>query len=188
MRLRLLILTTLFFSIATSTSWAAKPVEVRYGTWAKEGEAQYIGALKFKEVIEKESNGAFEVSVYPGDQLGTPREMLAQLALNTTQICASGDPGLPVVEIMALPYLMKSIKNYEEVMESEIGQEWNKALVEQRKVRLLGFVPRSPRQISANKVINTIEDLKDLETSGSRTGLLCRISRCTWSKTHTDVI
>lgn len=163
MKLRVIILATLIFAMVTSTSWAAQPVEVRYGLWAKKGEAQYLGALKFKEVIEKESNGAFTVSVFPGNQLGTPREMLAQLALNTTQICASGDPGLPVVEIMALPYLMKSIKNYEAVMESEIGQGWNKDLVEKRKVRLLGFVPRSPRQISANKVINSIDDLKDLK-------------------------
>jgi TRAP-type C4-dicarboxylate transport system substrate-binding protein len=48
-------------------------------------------------------------------------------------------------------------------MESEIGKGWNEELVEKRKVRLLGFVPRSPRQISANKVINTIDDLKDLK-------------------------
>ena len=105
MKIRLLVLVTLIFSVVTSASWAAKPVEVRYGLWAKKGEAQYLGALKFKEIIEKESNGAFKVSVFPGNQLGTPREMLAQLALDTTQICASGDPGLPVVEIMAPSFL-----------------------------------------------------------------------------------
>ncbi len=136
---------------------------MRYGLWAKKGEAQYIGAMKFKEVVEKESNGFFKVTIYPGNQLGSPREMLAQLALDTTQICASGDPGLPAVEIMALPYLMKSIKNYEAVIESDIGKGWNKALVDKRKIRLLGFLPRSPRQISANKVINSIEDLKDVK-------------------------
>lgn len=43
---------------------------------------------------------------------GTPREMLAQLALDTTQIMASGDPGIKEIEYLALPYLMRGIANY----------------------------------------------------------------------------
>lgn len=144
-------------------SASAKTKELRYGLWAKPGEAQYDASMKFKEVLEKESGGTIKVMVYPGNQLGTPREMLAQLALNTTQICASGDPGIKEVEYLALPYLMKSIKNYSAILNSPIGDEWNKKLVNKRKVRFLGFLPRSPRQISANKVINTMDDLKGLK-------------------------
>jgi TRAP-type transport system periplasmic protein len=141
----------------------AAPIDLRYGLWAKKGEAQHVGALKFKEVLEAESKGAFKVTVYPGNQLGTPREMLAQLALDTTQICASGDPGIKEVEYLALPYLMKSIKNYSAVINSSIGDAWNEKLVNKRKVRLLGFLPRSPRQISTKKVVNTMADLKGMK-------------------------
>jgi len=148
---------------AVAISGAAQAVEVRYGLWAKEGEAQHIGALKFKEVLEAESNGKFAVIVYPGNQLGTPREMLAQLALNTTQVMASGDPGIKEIEYLALPYLMKGIANYAAVINSPIGEEWNAKLVDQRKVQLLGFLPRSPRQISTNKVINSMADLEGLK-------------------------
>jgi len=138
-------------------------VDVRYGLWAKEGEAQHVGALKFKEVLEAETGGKYEVTIYPGNQLGTPREMLVQLALNTTQVMASGDPGIKEIEYLALPYLMKGIANYAAVINSPIGEAWNKKLVEQRKVELLGFLPRSPRQISTNKVINSMADLKGLK-------------------------
>jgi len=142
---------------------AAKTVDLRYGLWAKPGEAQYDGAMKFKEVLEKESGGAIKVTVYPGNQLGTPREMLAQLALNTTQICVSGDPGIKEVEYLALPFLMNSVKNYSAILNSPIGDKWNDILINKRKVRFLGFLLRSPRQISANKVINTMGDLKGLK-------------------------
>ena len=141
----------------------AKSVELRYGLWAKPGEAQYDASLKFKEVLEKASGGKIKVTVYPGNQLGTPREMLAQLALDTTQICASGDPGIKEVEYLALPFLMNSIKNYAAILNSSIGDEWNKKLIGKRKVRFLGFLPRSPRQISTNKIINTMADLKGLK-------------------------
>lgn len=137
--------------------------EVRYGLWAKEGEAQYEGAQKFKEVVEELSDGRFEVKIFPGNQLGTPREMLAQLALNDTQICASGDPGIKEIEYLALPYLMNGIANYVAVVNSDIGTQWNDRLVDERQIRLLGFLPRSPRQISTNKPINTMADLDGLK-------------------------
>jgi tripartite ATP-independent transporter DctP family solute receptor len=141
----------------------AKTVEVRYGLWVKKGEAQYDGAQKFKEVLEAESKGAMKVLIYGGNQLGTPREMLAQLAVDTTQIMASGDPGIKEIEYLALPFLMRGLNNYIAVINSPIGDAWNKKLIEQRKVRLLGFLPRSPRQISANRVINSLADLKGMK-------------------------
>ena len=147
--------------IGASTPAAA--VDVRYGLWAKEGEAQHLGAVKFKEILEADSKGRFKVSIYPGNQLGTPREMHTQLALDTTQIMASGDPGIKEIEYLALPYLMKGIGNYAAVINSPIGSEWNKKLVKTRKMRLLGFLPRSPRQISTNKVINKMADLNGLK-------------------------
>ena len=131
--------------------------------WAKKGEAQHLGALKFKEILEAESKGHFKVTIYPGNQLGTPREMHTQLALDTTQIMASGDPGIKEIEYLALPYLMKGINNYAAVINSDIGSDWNKLLVKSRKMRLLGFLPRSPRQISSNKIIHKMSDLKGLK-------------------------
>jgi tripartite ATP-independent transporter DctP family solute receptor len=142
---------------------AVAQTEVRYGHWAKEGEAQYDAVVKFKEVVEAKSNGRFEVKIYPGNQLGEPREMLAQLALGDTQIMASGDPGIKEVEYLALPYLMKGLGNYVAIIDSEIGEQWNDKLVGERQVRLLGFLPRSPRQISTNKPINTMADLAGLK-------------------------
>ncbi|MEM8662717.1 MAG: TRAP transporter substrate-binding protein [Pseudomonadota bacterium] len=142
-------------------STSANAAEIRYGLWAKEGEAQYAGAQEFKRVVEEGSDHT--VTIYPGNQLGTPREMIAQLALGTTQVMSSGDPGIKEIEYLALPYLMKGMANYEAVIGSDVGAAWNDKLINERRIRLLGFMPRSPRQISANKVINSMADLKGLK-------------------------
>lgn len=142
---------------------SASAMEIKYGLWAKKGEAQYAGALEFKRALEAESKGKYTVAVFPGNQLGTPREMLAQLVLGTTHVMASGDPGIKEIEYLALPYLMRSIKNYSAVINSDIGKKFNEKLINSRKVRILGFLPRSPRQISSNVVVNSIKDLKGLK-------------------------
>ncbi|HBU97649.1 TRAP transporter substrate-binding protein [Thalassospira lucentensis] len=137
--------------------------EIRYAIWANQGEAQYEGALEFKRVVEEGADGRYTVSVYGGDQLGTPRELFTQLALGVTQISASGDPGIKEIEYLAIPYLMKGIKNYGAVLDTDFGQEWNQKLIDEREIRLLGFMPRNPRQISADIEINSIDDLKGLK-------------------------
>ncbi|MFV0332515.1 MAG: TRAP transporter substrate-binding protein [Tropicimonas sp.] len=147
--------------LLASTTVAAQADEIRYATWAQPGEAPYAGAMKFKEVVE--ANSDHTVTIFPGDQLGKPKEVYSQMALGSTQILASGDPGLKEIEYLALPYLLDSFDDYRKVLETDFGQEWNERLIEQHKVRILGFMPRSPRQISANKVINTMEDLKGLK-------------------------
>jgi len=141
----------------------AKPVEVRYSLWAKPGEAQHTAALKFGEVLEKDSGGKFKTTVFPGNQLGTPKEMLEQLAMNTTQVEASGDPGMIELENLALPFLMRDMPNYIAIINSDFGKVWNQRLIDETKVRLLGILPRSPRQISANKIINSMADLKGMK-------------------------
>ncbi len=162
MKPRILIAGLAVFAMGITAAQAAD-IDVRYGLWAKEGEAQHTGVVKFKEMVEAESKGRIAVTIYPGNQLGTPREMMTQLALDSTQIVASGDPGIKEIEYLALPYLMKGINNYAAVISSPIGDEWNKKLIAQKQIRLLGFLPRSPRQISANKVINSMADLEGLK-------------------------
>ena len=147
-----------FLALLTTTAHAD---EIRYATWAKQGEAQYAGAEEFKRVVEEKTDHT--VTIFPGDQLGKPKEVYTQMALGTTQILASGDPGLKEIEYLALPYLMNSMKSYEDVLKTDFAKVWNDKLINDRKVRILGFMPRNPRQISANKPIESIEDLAGLK-------------------------
>lgn len=141
------------------TSWAAK--EIHYGTWASDGEAAYEGMEEFKRVVEDETD--IKVFLYPANQLGNTEEQLEQVQMGTIQMMSSGQPPLSEIEYLSLPYLIKSQKNWNAILESPIGQEWNRRCVEERDSRMLGLLARGPRVISANKVINSIDDLKGLK-------------------------
>lgn len=155
-------MTIKYFTLAAVlAATGAQADEIRYALWAQPGEAQYTGAEEFKRVVEDGSDHT--VTIFPGDQLGTPREVFAQMALGSTQILASGDPGLKEIEYLSLPYLMNGIENYKEVLDTDFGKAWNERLVEERQARFLGFMPRSPREISANKPIESMADLKGLK-------------------------
>ena len=144
-------------------SLAKGTYEIHYGTWANPGEAAYEGMEQFKKIVEEASNGQIEVFLYPANQLGSTDEQVEQVGMGTIQMMSSGQPGMKEIEYMSLPYLMKSIANWEKVINSDIGQEWNKTLVSDRGMRMLGFLPRGPRVISCNKIVNSIDDLAGMK-------------------------
>src|SRR5690625_2574492 len=50
--------------------------KIRFGHSSAPDSARDQGAHKFKEVLEAETNGAFEVEIYPANQLGDPSEQI----------------------------------------------------------------------------------------------------------------
>jgi hypothetical protein len=149
--------------ISVPAAFAKSTYEINYGTWASPGEAAYEGMEQFKKTVEDGSNGDIKVFLYPGNQLGATDEQVEQVTMGTIQMMSSGQAGMTEIEYLSLPYLMKSIANWEKVINGPIGEQWNKTLVSERGIRMLGFLPRGPRVISCNKIINSMEDLKGLK-------------------------
>ena len=137
--------------------------EIHYGTWASDGEAAYEGMEKFKEIVEEESDGRIVVHLYPADQLGKTDEQVEQVSLGTIQMMSSGWFGLDEMEYLSLPYLMKGPDNWRELLGSDIGDAWNQELIDERGIRFLGLLPRSPRVLTADRPINTPEDMDGLK-------------------------
>lgn len=140
-----------------------KSYKISYSTWANPGEPAYQGMEKFKEIVEEKTDGKITVELFPGNQLGTTAEQMEQVKLGTIEMMSSGDPGMLEIEYLSLPYLMKSNAHWMNVLESEIGQEWNDKLVNEMGVRNIAILPRGPRVISANKEIRTPDDMKGLK-------------------------
>lgn len=135
--------------------------DISLSTWANEGEPAYIGMQKFQEIIEKETD--YNVSLFPGNQLGSTAEQMEQVMMGSIEIMSSGDPGMMEIEMLSLPYLMDSNEHWKNVMESDIGQEWENQMREEQGLYILGIIPRGPRIVSSNIEINTPEDLAGLK-------------------------
>lgn len=136
-------------------------IQIKYSTWAGDGEAAYEGMKKFKEYIEADSNGVIEVLLYPSDQAGSTNEQVEQVSMNQLQMMSSGDPGIKELEYLCLPYLFDSLDKYTTFMESEVGQKYIEQGIASRKTRIIDTLPRSPRIISCNFPVNSLADLKN---------------------------
>lgn len=135
--------------------------DISFSTWANEGEPAYVGMEKFKEIVEE--NTDYTVSLFPGNQLGSTAEQMEQVMMGSIEMMSSGDPGLIDIEMLSLPYLMDSNEHWKNVLESDIGQEWNEQLKSNQGLINIGILPRGPRVISSNIEINTPDDLAGLK-------------------------
>lgn len=136
---------------------------ISFTTWANEGEAAYVGMEKFKEIVEEKTDGNYTVELFPGNQLGSTSEQMEQVKMGSIEIMSSGDPGMIEIEMLSLPYLMDSNDHWAHVLESDIGEEWNKTLKEDQGIINIGTLPRGPRVVSSNTEITEPADMEGLK-------------------------
>lgn len=89
---------------------------------------EHIGAVEFKEVAEKESNGQVKVELYPASQLGSLREQVEGTQIGTIHITmqpsAVISPFVDDIKVADLPYLWPRDKEAMfEVIDGEMGRE-----------------------------------------------------------------
>ena len=100
-------------------------MKVGYGT--APGHPIAIGSEKFKELVEKRSNGRIEVRLFPSAQLGSERQMLEGLQSGTLEATptSTGPMGLfePGFFVFDLPYIFKDAKAADSVLDGSVGTE-----------------------------------------------------------------
>ena len=148
---------------AAAETPAKGSIQIKYSTWAGDGEAAYEGMKKFKEYIEADSNGVIEVLLYPSDQAGSTNEQVEQVSMNQLQMMSSGDPGVKEIEYLCLPYLFDSLDKYTDFLASDVGQKYLQEGIKSRNTRIIDTLPRSPRIISSNIEINSLADMKNMK-------------------------
>lgn len=165
LRKNLLLVGFIFVMVVFSLSMTvgAADIEISYSTWASPGEAAYEGMVRFKEIVEEKTNDEIAVNLFPANQLGKTEEQLEQLTFNSIQMMSSGNPGIKELEYLGLPYLMSSIDQWVEVLNSDVGQRWNERLLQEKRIINISFLPRSPRIVSVNKAIYKPEDFEGLK-------------------------
>ena len=93
------------------------------------------GLEKFKEVVEKETNGDVQVHIFPNAQLGNEEQeiMGIKFGLLDATIVSTGSLAsfIPKVELFNLPYLFRDEEHFYEVLDGPIGQ-WMARIIEKR--------------------------------------------------------
>ena len=137
---------------------------IRFGHGQPETNERHTTVLHFKELVEEKSNGKIQIEIYPNEQLGSEPEMIESVTFNDLQMVAASaftqyDQRISVFE---LPYLFDSYEDAWETLDGEVGKEIAEPFLKDN-LRIIAYFENGFRQITANKPINTPEDLKGIK-------------------------
>ncbi|MFZ0448704.1 MAG: TRAP transporter substrate-binding protein [Desulfatiglandaceae bacterium] len=146
---------------------AAAVTKIKLGLVTKPGSAQNIAAEKFKELVEKRSNGGINVQIFHSGSLGNETEILQQVQMNSIQMAVvTGGPFDtfdPMVRVISYPFLFKDYSQVDRVLDGPLGAEVLKSL-ESSGFKGLCFSENGFRNLTNNRrPVKTPADLKGLK-------------------------
>lgn len=153
---------------ATGLAFAqTAPIKLRFGHAHPEADSQHLAALEFGKRVKERTQGAIEVTVYPGNQLGNDNTMIAGVRGGTIDIEMSGNPfftGLvPRLNALDLPYQFGNAEHAYKVLDSAVGR----ALLDDlsaHQMKGLAFWEVGFRSLANNRrAVRRAEDIKGLK-------------------------
>ncbi|GAI23030.1 unnamed protein product, partial [marine sediment metagenome] len=86
---------------------------------------RHMSLLVFKQLVEKNSDGAIVVEIYPAGQLGTEGEMTESVKLGTLEATRGGSFDIVAKELSVymMPFLFKSPEDFVVIARGPIGDE-----------------------------------------------------------------
>lgn len=129
-----------------------------------------MAANKFKEIVEKESDGKIKVEVYPNSQLYGDEDEMQALQSGAVQMLAPSSAKFttiaPELQVLDLPFLVDKPEEIPEVVskDSKVGQVIfeNEKLAE-KNFKVLGLWDNGFMQLTANREVTKPEDLRGLK-------------------------
>jgi len=154
--------------------FAQQPIVIKFSHVVTNDTPKGKGALKFKELAEKYTNGKVKVEVYPNSTLYKDKEELDALNSGSVQMLAPSTAkfrpiGVPEFEALDLPFVFNGEEGYNKVVKGPIGQGLLKKL-EAKGITGLAFWDNGFHMVSANKPLLMPADFQGLKIriSGSK--------------------
>ncbi|SMX48887.1 sialic acid TRAP transporter substrate-binding protein SiaP [Maliponia aquimaris] len=146
-----------------TTGLSAK--ELTFGMQDNEVSNVFLGAQEFAKKLEELSGGEMTVKLFPSSALGDFKAMVAQLQAGELDIVITGYPDMsytiPELKLIGAPYVVDDFAHLEKIIAGPWGQKMN-AKFEEQGLHLADVWYYGTRQVTANKPINSMDDLKGL--------------------------
>ncbi|WP_319562814.1 TRAP transporter substrate-binding protein [Marispirochaeta sp.] len=143
-----------------------KPVILRIAHTHTEEGLYFKGSVRFKELVEANSNGRLIVEHYPNGQLGADKDIQESVKLGTLELGLSSSPVVSLNDYFKLldaPYLFVNRDHVSRALDGELGEKLAKPL-EAQNIKHLGYWENGFRQITNNiRPINTPADLAGIK-------------------------
>src|SRR5690348_17972672 len=113
--------------LAPAVAQAQSPIIIKFSHVVANDTPKGKGALKFKELAEKYTDGKVKVEVYPNSSLYKDKEEIEALQLGSVQMLAPSTAkfaplGIKEFESLDLPWLFKDDASYDAAMKGPVGK------------------------------------------------------------------
>jgi TRAP-type transport system periplasmic protein len=126
------------------------------------------GAERFKEIVERMTNGTVKVTIFPNNQLGGENEVLQQEKQGSIQmaVTAAGTAGnlVPDISVLDAPYIWRDWETEKRILSGPVLDHFRKEFEETQGLKLLSatwFYGR--RNLTCNKPVRRPEDAEGLK-------------------------
>jgi TRAP-type transport system periplasmic protein len=111
-----------------------------------------IAGEKFAKLVGERTAGKVKITYFGAGQLGGEREMVEGVQLGSLGMVITGVTGHRIYDAFFLPYVFRDRDHMWKVLNGPIGEEWNRTMIKERGLRVLGYAYRGPRQLTTSKV------------------------------------
>ncbi len=153
--------------MVATVSLRAAEIEIDVNCTMKPGGSEEASIKKFKEIVEKESNGRMKVKMFMSGQLGKEKAVLELLKIGQTQMALTG--GLfrtmfaKKYDPITIPFYMTSWKCVKAYLEGPMGKKIDQLAYEKGGIIDFGPQKRAPREMTSNRKIMTADDINGLK-------------------------
>jgi tripartite ATP-independent transporter DctP family solute receptor len=152
---------------AMSSTWVHSQTVIKFAHYGPTSDPVHVGALKFKEVLEKESGGAYKVEIFPQEQLGKGADMIIGTQVGSIDVSVTGNPFFggvsPEQAALDIPFLFRTVDHAYRVIDGPIGRELMDKF-EARGLKGLAYWEIGFRNITNSvRPIRTPADLKGIK-------------------------
>ncbi len=165
----LCIVASLILGAGSAQAVEYKKMTIRAATANPEGSLHVVTIEKFKEIVEKESNGAITVQTFYGGSMGDEQANVKQLrnAEINLSVLAGGNltPFAPSAGVLYLPYMFPKIENAQKLFgDKEFMNKLADQVAKESRTRPLAWLTGGYRILTNSKrPINTMADLQGLK-------------------------
>ena len=161
-------------AIVPSSALAQSQIVIKFSHVVANDTPKGKGALKFKELAEKYTDGKVKVEVYPNSTLYKDKEEIEALQLGSVQMLAPSTAkfaplGAKEFEALDLPWLFKDEATYSNAMKGDVGK-WLFKKLESKGIIGLAYWDNGFHMVSANGRCSMPADFQGLKIriSGSK--------------------
>ncbi|SNY90254.1 tripartite ATP-independent transporter solute receptor, DctP family [Cohaesibacter sp. ES.047] len=145
---------------------AAQAETLSLGMQESPGHNLYKGAVAANEKLKELSGGTMDINIFPSSQLGEFRAMAGQVQFGELDIFVHGYTDLnymmPNLTLLGAPYVLPSFEAFEKLIASSYGDGIEADYVA-NDLHPIDNWYLGMRQMTSNRPINSIEDMKGLK-------------------------